>query len=308
MIQRPQLLVIVGPTGSGKSAVALELAKSLGGEILSADSMQVYRGMDIGTDKPAVADRAAVPHHGIDLVEPQIEFTIAMYRRYALATLQAISARGHLSIMVGGTGLYVRAVLDGLCPAPPANEAYRRTLAVEVAHTGSARLYARLLEADPTTATRLHPHDTRRIIRALEVHHTSGRPLSQWQRQTTGLGSQWDVQQVGLRRSRPDLYARIEARVEQMVAAGLVEEARALYTKGVSRTAAQALGYKELFAAFEGCWSVGCAIQCLLRGTRRYAKRQMTWFRRDPRITWLALEGQEPPAQTTTRVRSLLGR
>lgn len=302
----PRLLVLVGPTGSGKSAVAMTLAEQLNGEILSADSMQVYRGMEIGTAKPTREDRRAVPHHGLDLVEPQIEWTVAMYRRYALATLSAIQARGHWPIMVGGTGLYVRAVIDGLCPAPPEDAACRQALAAEATQLGSAVLHDRLRAADPATAAKLHPHDTRRIIRALEVYQVSGRPLSAWQTATTGLAPEWQVTQVGLSRPREELYERIETRVRQMVAAGLVEEARALQAAGVSRTAAQALGYKQLFAAFEGHWSIDEAIERLIQETRRYAKRQLTWFRRDSRIQWLPLDPHEPPLRTAARVRALL--
>ena len=302
----PRLLVLVGPTGSGKSAVAMTLAQQLTGEILSADSMQVYRGMEIGTAKPTREDRRAVPHHGLDLVEPQIPFTVAMYRRYALATLPAIQARGHWPIMVGGTGLYIRAVIDGLCPAPPEDAACRQALAAEAIQVGSAALHDRLRAADPATAAKLHPHDTRRIIRALEVYQVSGRPLSAWQTATTGLAPEWHVTQVGLSRPREELYERIETRVRQMVSARLIEEARALQAAGLSRTAAQALGYKHLFAAFEGQWSVDEAIERLIQDTRRYAKRQLTWFRRDSRIHWLPLEPHEPSLRTAARVRSLL--
>ena len=249
--------------------------------------MQVYRGMDIGTGKPSPDERRRAPHHGIDLVEPQIEFTVAMYRRYAVSTLQAIQGRGRVPILIGGTGLYIRAVLDGLCPAPEAQPAYRQTLMAEASTLGPEPLHVRLQQVDPAAADRIHPHDARRIIRALEVYHVSGRPLSAWQRQTSGLAQTWDVRQVGLLPPRELLDARINVRVLAMVEAGLVEEARGLHAAGVSRTAAQALGYKELFAAFEGRWSMDEAVARIQHDTRRYARRQLTWFRRDPRITWL---------------------
>ncbi|OGX41412.1 MAG: tRNA (adenosine(37)-N6)-dimethylallyltransferase MiaA [Omnitrophica WOR_2 bacterium RIFCSPHIGHO2_02_FULL_68_15] len=285
--RRPLLIVLVGPTASGKSALAVELAERLDGELLSADSMQVYRGMDIGTGKPSPDERRRAPHHGIDLVEPQIEFTVAMYRRYAVSTLQAIQGRSRVPIFIGGTGLYIRAVLDGLCPAPEAQPAYRQTLMAEASTLGPEPLHVRLQQVDPAAADRIHPHDARRIIRALEVYHVSGRPLSAWQRQTSGLAQTWDVRQVGLLPPRELLDARINVRVLAMVEAGLVEEARGLHAAGVSRTAAQALGYKELFAAFEGRWSMDEAVARIQHDTRRYARRQLTWFRRDPRITWL---------------------
>ncbi|MBI4226832.1 MAG: tRNA (adenosine(37)-N6)-dimethylallyltransferase MiaA [Candidatus Omnitrophica bacterium] len=298
------LIVLVGPTASGKSELALALAQQLGGEIVSADSMQVYRGMDIGTNKPSPEERRRAPHHGLDLVEPQIEFTVAMYRRYALGALSAIRARGRIPILVGGTGLYIRAVVDGLCPAPPADPACRQALAREAALIGADALHARLRQADPVTAARVHPHDARRVIRALEVYRVSGRPLSAWHQQTEGLAGAWEIRQVGLLPPREALDARINARVRGMVAAGLVEEARALHAAGVSRTAAQALGYKELFAAFEGRWGMDEAIARIQRETRRYARRQLTWFRRDARIAWLT--PVEAPRDLVPQVRSLL--
>lgn len=306
MTRRPRLVLLVGPTASGKSAIALELARRLHGEILSVDAMQVYQGMDLGTGKPSAAERAAVPHHGLDLVAPQVEFTVAMYRRYAVTTLAAIAARGRVPIMAGGTGLYVRAVVDGLCPAPPADEAYRAQLAQEVAAVGPAGLYASLRQVDPPAAGRIHPHDARRIIRALEVHHTTGRPLSAWQAATTGLGEHWEIRGVGVTRPRPILAARIAARLRGMVAAGLVEEARGIFARGVGRTAAQAIGYKELFAAFAGRWSVEEAMRRIQQETCRYAKRQLTWFRRESLLTWVTLGADDTPAQAATQMLPLV--
>lgn len=303
----PKLVVLVGPTAGGKSALAMALARQIGGEIVSADSMQVYRGMDIGTSKPSVEDRRAVPHHGLDLVEPQVEFTVAMYRRYALTALEAIQARGRTPILVGGTGLYIRAVIDGLCPAPEADPAYRETLEHEAALIGAAALHARLQHADPDAAAKIHPHNTRRVIRALEVYYVSGKPLSVWQRQTAGVAETWAVRQIGLLPPREALDARIDARVRAMVAAGLVPEARALHRQGVSRTAGQALGYKELFAAFEGRWTETEAITRIQRSTRRYARRQLTWFRRDARITWMTPPADASPASLVPSMLAFLG-
>lgn len=299
----------------------MALARRLDGEILAADSMQVYRGLDLGTGKPSPEDRAAVPHHGLDLVAPQMEFTVAMYRRYARSTIQAIRARGRRPLMVAGTGLYLRAVIDGLCPAPPGNPAYRQSLIAEAERLGPAPLHGQLRAVDPAAAARIHPHDTRRIVRALEVHHLSRQPLSQWHAQTDEAEEPQAVVHIGLLRPREALWARIEARVRGMVAAGLVEEARRLYAGGVSRTAAQALGYRQLFAAFSateyggpamscggaGRWSIDEAIEQTIRETRRYAKRQMTWFRRDARITWVTLEADEPADATAHAILALLG-
>ncbi len=208
--------------------------------------------------------------------------------------------------MVGGTGLYVRAVIDGLCPAPPSDLVYRRVLAQEAQAVGVGSLYDRLLAADPLLASRIHPHDARRIIRGLEVYRASGQPLSRWQAQTTGVAQEWDVRQVGLLHLRPRLLQRIDTRVERMMADGLVDEARAIWRRGVSRTASQALGYKQLFAAFADGHSLDGMVPLIQRDTRRYAKRQMTWFRHDPRITWVTPEPDEPAVVTAQRLVPLL--
>lgn len=288
-MSRPRLIVIVGPTASGKSRVAVALARQLNGEILSADSMQVYRGMDIGTSKPSLDERCLVPHHGLDLVDPQVEFTVAMYRRYATVVLPAIAARGRVPILVGGTGLYVRALLDGLCQAPSGDPVLRKALAQQ--STGA--LYAELRQVDQVSAQRIHPHDLRRIIRALEVYRLSGRPLSAWQQDTQGVTAEWSVAYLGLDWPREMLYRRIDERLTQMWRQGFVEEARQVHEDGVGRTAAQALGYKELFAVFSGACPLDQAMDTIRLNTHRYAKRQLTWFRQDPRVRWLRVETLE---------------
>ena len=301
-MNRPRLIVIVGPTASGKSRLALALARQLNGEILSVDSMQVYRGMDIGTSKPSLEDRCLVPHHGIDLVDPQVEFTVAMYRQYAAVTLQAIAARGRTPILVGGTGLYVRAVLDGLCSAPPGDPAIRRALAAKPPEV----LHAQLQQIDPASAQRIHPHDLRRIIRALEVYQQSGRPLSAWQQDTQGLAAAWSVEVFGLDWPRETLYRRIDERVTRMWQQGLVDEARQVYEDGVGRTAAQALGYKTLFSVFSGDHPLDQAADAIRLETRQYARRQLTWFRRDGRIRWVPVETPETLEHLPERILASL--
>ena len=297
MVKQP-LLVVVGPTGIGKSAIAIEVAKRLRGEILSVDSMQVYRGMDVGTAKPTPKEQKGVSHHGIGLIEPTEDFTASAFRQYALQILEEVVVRKHLPILVGGTGLYLRALLDGLCAAPSGDPQYRQKLTLAVARHGAHWLHQELKIKDPLTAKRLHPNDTRRVIRALEVSHLSGKPLSTWQRETKGLAARWRVKLVGLTQGREALYERINQRVDQMLKKGLVQEAKRLHRRRLSKTARQAIGYKELYAHLEGRWDLDEAIEKIRQESRRYAKRQMTWFRKDKRVQWIVIQ----PGQTAIQV------
>lgn len=300
--RRAPILILVGPTASGKSAAAIEAALALDGEVISADSMMVYRGLDIGTAKPSLAERRGVPHHCIDLVDPGHFFTVAEYREAAESALEGIWARGRVPLLVGGTGLYVRVLLwDFALPRPAPDPLLRERLARLAAEEGPAALHRRLAEVDPAAAGRIHPHDVKRVIRALEVYEGSGRPLSQWhqaggRRPVPRFPGVW----VGLTRDRRELYERIDRRVDAQVAAGLVEEARALLARyapqvaaGHGPTALQALGYKELLPYLRGQASLAEALAALKRDTRRYAKRQLSWFRREPLLHWLDVTGQE---------------
>jgi tRNA dimethylallyltransferase len=277
-------IAIVGATASGKSAIALEVARALGNvEIVSVDSMQVYRGLDIGTAKPSAAERAEVPHHLLDLVEPEHDFSVAEFQRAALDALADIAGRGARALLVGGTGLYLRAVIDGLeLPGrfPDARAALER-------EPDDAVLHARLERLDPVAASRTTSSNRRRIVRALEVTIGSGRRFSSF---GPGLDSYPDVAvvQVGVEVPIAELDHRIEARVEAMVAAGLVAEADALRGRALSRTAARALGYAEALDHLAGGRSLEDAIAETVRRTRRLARRQLRWFRRDPRIVWRA--------------------
>lgn len=279
-------VAIVGATASGKSAVALAVARQrVDVELVSIDAMQVYRGMDIGTAKPTAAERAVAPHHLLDLVDPAEEFTLAAFQAAYRHARAGIEARGHHSVLVGGTGLYLRAAVDDL-EIPGQWPEIRDELEAAAAEDVTA-LHRRLVELDPAAATKMEPSNVRRIVRALEVCLGSGRPFSSF---GPGLDAYppIDTVQIGLRWPRADLARRIEARVEQMMVAGLLDEVRALVAAGpLSRTARQALGYKELLDHLEGRADLGEAVTTIVTRTRQFAVRQDRWFRRDPRIRWV---------------------
>ncbi len=286
-----KLLAIVGPTGVGKSDFGVELALRYDGEVISADSMQVYRGMDIGTAKLSPEEMRGVPHHLVDVVDPDQEFSVAEYQKYAEAAIDAILARGCLPVVVGGTGLYIRTLLeDMLFPDPGADWELRRELQQEAARHGNQYLHRRLAGVDPEAAAKLHPNDLRRVIRALEVYTRTGTPISALQAASRNKPPRYDLLIIGLTCDRQELYRRIDLRVDRMIAAGLVDEVRALlerYPPGL--TAMQALGYKEIQGYLAGRYTFDEAIEILKRETRRYAKRQYTWFRRDKRVIWVDL-------------------
>jgi tRNA dimethylallyltransferase len=278
-------LVLLGPTAAGKSALALELGRrDPSVELVNLDSMQVYRGMDIGTAKPSSAERAEVPHHLLDLVDPGEEFSLARFQAEARTVLAAIEARGHRAVLVGGTGLYVRAVVDDL--TLPAR--FPEVRAALDADPDTRSLHRRLAELDPVAASRMEPTNRRRVVRALEVTLGSGRPFSSF-----GPGLEAyppsPLAQLGLRVPPDLLDARITRRFRAMLEAGLLAEVRALLRRpgGLSRTAGQALGYRELAAHLSGRCTLDEAVDEAVRRTRRFARRQVRWFRRDPRIEWL---------------------
>lgn len=283
----PRRVAVVGPTASGKSAVAMAVAERLGDvELVSVDSMQVYRRMDIGTAKPSPDERQRVRHHLLDLVDASDSFTVADFQSAFRAALAEIADRRQRAILVGGTGLYHRAVIDDL-EIPGEWPEVRARLESEIAETGPERLHARLAAVDPEAAGKIEPTNTRRIVRALEVCEGSGRPFSSF---GPGLDTYpaTDVVQIGLRWDRAVLAARIDRRVHEMVADGLVDEVRAIATTtGFSRTAAQALGYKEILAHLAGECSLDEAVEQVVTRTRQFAVRQERWFRRDPRVRWV---------------------
>ncbi len=286
------LVVIVGPTAVGKTAVGIGVARRLGGEILSGDSMQVYRLMDIGTDKPTVEERRGVPHHLIDIVYPHEDFSVADFQRRASMAIADIWGRGRLPLLVGGTGLYISAVIQGYYfPELPADRGLRALLTARAREQGGEELHRELLGIDPDTARRVHPHDLRRLVRALEVYYRTGRSLSSFKREQSGR-SPYDLLVLGLIMDRQTIYRWIEKRVDRMLERGLVEEVAGLLGQGYHEKLKpmQGLGYKELAAYLLGRSTLAEAVRLLKRNTRHLAKRQLTWFRRDPRIHWLSLE------------------
>lgn len=291
-------LTLVGPTASGKTQLALDLARTLGDiEIVSVDSMQVYRGLDIGTAKPTPAERATVSHHLIDVADPSEDWSVARFQTAAREAVAAIESRGHRALLVGGTGLYVQAVVDDL-RFPGEDLELRAELEVGTSEPGGvAAAYAELSELDPDAAARIDPHNARRIVRALEVIRLTGKPFSSF---GPGVGSfgptAFPVRMAGVWLPRAVLAGRIVRRFAAMREAGLVDEVRRLAGSngGLSRTAGQAIGYKELLAHFEGAEpSVDAALETATRRTRSFARRQRMWFRRDPRITWYGA-GENP--------------
>lgn len=289
---RARVLAVVGPTGVGKSALAEELALRLGGEIVSADSMQVYRGMDVGTAKPP-PDERRVPYWCIDLRDPGAPYSAALYQADARAAIADIAGRDHLPVLVGGTGLYVRAALDDWeFPAGEAGTPARAQFDELAARLGPEGLHAHLARLDPASAALIHPNNVRRVLRALEMLD-EGASYAEGNARFAERRSVYDVLMLGLTMDRDELYARIDARVGEMVASGLVDEVRALMDAGYSDalTAAQAIGYKEVVGVVTGAATLEQAVADVARATRRYAKRQLTWLRADPRVRWLDVTG-----------------
>lgn len=282
------LVIIVGPTAVGKSRLALHLAEILGTEIISADSRQVYRGLDIGTDKPSPEDRHRIPHHLIDVVDPWEIFDAGRFQELADQVITRLHREGKIPLVVGGTGMYIRVLVDGLCPAPKADPSLRERLLEVERREGVGTLWRRLQEVDPAAARRIQPRDYPRVLRALEVYHLTGVSLSSLQVEWRSGRPRYRARFLGLTMDRATLYRRIEARVDAMVARGLEEEVRRLVAQGLDERypAMRGLGYAQWLGYFRGEYSREEAIRRLKRDTRRYAKRQWTWFRRDPRIQW----------------------
>ncbi|HJT20239.1 MAG TPA: tRNA (adenosine(37)-N6)-dimethylallyltransferase MiaA [Nitrospira sp.] len=304
------LVAIVGPTAVGKSLIAIEVAKRFDTEILTADSRQVYRGMDLGTDKPALTEQQGVAHRLIDLVDPDEPFNAGLYRRYAAEAIERLHHRRRLPLVVGGTGLYVRTLLKGLCDAPPADPTVRASLRREATEEGPERLYARLMSIDPLSASRLHPRDTSKVIRALEVHHLSERSMSDFQSRHGFAERPYRSLVVGLNRERGALYGRIEARIDRQLNEGLIDEAARLLGRGYTRDSAsmKGLGYRHAAAFLAGDYDRTEMIRRFKRDTRRFAKRQLTWFRSEPDIQWLWIEETETPVRTAKRVSERIER
>lgn len=285
-----KVVVICGPTAAGKTALAIDLARSFGGEIIGADSMQIYRQMDIGTAKPTPEERSLVPHHMIDVCDPDAVFDAAQYARMAREVAARLLEKGVLPFVVGGTGLYLRAFLYGLFEEGGADPGLRERLRAEAEERGTGALLDRLGRIDPETAARLHPNDTYRIIRALEVHALTGETMAEHRAAHRFRDAPYRSLQLGLELPREILYDRIDRRVDLMIGAGFVEEVRGLLDRGYPETlkSMQSIGYRHLADALGGRVSMAEALDTLKRDTRRYAKRQMTWFRAVPGIRWVS--------------------
>lgn len=296
-----QLLVIIGPTASGKSALAMELARAIrGSEILSVDSMQVYRDMNIGTAKPSAAERAEIRHHLIDIVHPNEMFTVAQFVELADAVIRDARSRGAQLIVTGGTPLYFKSLFEGIFEGPGADEVIRARLSSEP----TEELRRRIESLDPAAAQRIHANDRRRMIRALEVFELTGQPISSFQTHWSSDQPKYDARWIGLTWDREALNRRINARVKQMVADGWLDEARSLLAKygPLSKTASAATGYAELLEHLAGRTSLDDAVEQIKIATRQLARRQMKWFRRFPNVTWL--DGQLELSQLLERVRT----
>ncbi len=298
------LVVIVGPTAVGKSRIALEIAKAFETDILTADSRQVYRGMDIGTDKPTVDQQQDVTHRLIDLVEPDQPFNTGLYRRYAVQAIEDQYRDRRLPLIVGGTGLYVKTLVRGLCEAPPADPVLRASLRRDAQKHGPDHLYAQLVACDPTTADRLHPRDESKVLRALEVYRLSGRPMSEFHRQHGFTERPFTSLMIGLNRTRDALYRRFEERIEWQLANGLLDETKRLLARGYSRDlpAMKGLGYRQVSGYLAGEYDSEELVRRFKRDTRRFAKRQMTWFRNEPGIHWMMIDESEPLTVTADRI------
>ena len=292
MKNKPFVLAIVGATASGKTWLGIEMAKKFGGEIVSADSMQIYKGLDIASAKPTKEEMQGIPHHLIDFLERDVSFSAAEYVKLANEKIQDILQRGKLPIIVGGTGLYIDSLLENIqFSEVKSDEEYRRKL-YEIAYTqGNDVLYQMLLNADPKACESIHMNNTVRVVRALEVCHVTGRKFSELKAESRTQESPYDSLILGLNCSdRKILYERINQRVDEMLETGLVEEARNIWIQGGMKTAANAIGYKELIPFFEGNAPLDECIERIKQETRRYAKRQLTWFRRNDRIEWIIFD------------------
>ena len=304
-----RVIAVVGPTAVGKSAIAVEMAQALGAEIVSCDSMQVYRHMPILSQAPTHAQRSQIQHHLVDCIEPTQSFSVGEYRRMAAPIINQILERGKRVLIIGGTGLYLKALTEGLCDAPPADTRIREQLWSECHGEGSAMLYSRLRSVDSLAASRIHPNDARRIIRALEVYALTGRPISTWWRVASAELLQGHVTVIGVERDRDELYERIDQRVLHMIYEdGVINEVRHLLAVPLSRTVRQVHGLADIERYLTGKVSLKDTIAIWQQRVRNYARRQLTWFRQTPMIQWVDLAADEPPWESAERLLDVVRR
>jgi len=300
------LLVILGPTAVGKSEIAISLAKKIDGEIVSADSMQFYRGMNLGTAKPSADEQKIVPHHLIDLLKPDVSFNVFDYAKRAEKIIKEIHRRKKVPILVGGSGLYIRAVVDGLFENPKIDSKKKFSAKEKLRNKSTDFLYQELKKVDRKASQKIHPNDRRRIKRALEVFYTTGIPISVLQRKKPARPFQTLL--IGINRERKELYQRINKRVEAIFAQGFVDEVKTLLENGYTENlnSMQAIGYQETITYLNNERSLAETIELIKKNTRRYAKRQLSWFRQDKRINWLSLGSEETPREVITKIEILL--
>ncbi len=308
-MEKTKIIVIVGPTAVGKSKVAMEVAERFNGEIVSGDSMQIYRYMDIGTAKPSTEDRKRVRHHLIDIRNPDDDFDAAQFKDEASKAIIGIESRRALPIVVGGTGLYLKALTEGIFDVPEVDKALRERLRKEAEESGLPVLYKRLLDVDPAAAAKIGPRNTHRILRALEVFYLTGKPISEYQKEHSFSERPYVSLKIGLLKERETLYKDIDERVEGMIKAGFVEEVSGMLKMGygLDLKAMQSIGYCHICSYLKGDYTLGEAVTLMKRDTRHYAKRQLTWFRRDKEIAWFDVNGGDYLGNIFSEVRGFIG-
>jgi tRNA dimethylallyltransferase len=301
-----KIIFLVGPTAIGKSDIACELAKKINAEIISCDSMQIYKGLRLITSKPTLSLRKKVKHHLIDIIAPCKEYNVFQYRKAALKSVRDILSKGKVPLFVGGTGLYMSILIDGIFSQDTKNKTIRKRLYSQAQKYGNRYLYKRLQNIDPEAALKIHPNDTKRVIRALEVFESCGKPISYFQRQRDGLAKDYDVKIFCLNMEREALNKRIDERVEKMFCKGLVTEVQRLLKTRLGKTAAFAIGIKELKGYICGLYDLEEAKRLIKHNTRSYAKRQLTWFRKDKRVKWVEVADKEKPKKVADRILSFV--
>jgi tRNA dimethylallyltransferase len=300
------ILFLVGPTASGKTEVSLSLAKKLNAEIISCDSMQIYKGMDILSSKPTKMFRKRIRHYLLDVVTPDKEYNVSRFRKEALKAIEDVIKHGKRPLFVGGTGLYATVLLDGIFDLRTENKSIRNKLSLLAKRYGSVYLHNRLKRVDPAAALKIHPNDARRLIRALEVYEVTGKPISELQKQRKGLRNDFNVRIFCLKPDKDILVKRIERRVERMFKDGLVKEVKKLRRQKLSRTARYAIGIQELSSYLNGECDLKAAKQLIKRNTFLYAKRQLTWFRKDKTIEWISVSGKDTSQAIALRIANKL--
>jgi len=314
------IIFIVGPTAIGKTSLAIELARRIDGEIISADSMQIYKGMRTLSQAPTELEKKRARHHLVGLLDPRKEYSVAEFIKKASAAIASIIKRKKMSIVAGGSGLYVKGLIDGLFPSPEADSKFRSKMERFAAKYGSRKLHSRLSKIDPASAGTIHPNDVRRIIRALEIYHSTGRTMTELKASTRGLKDRYDIRIFGLTRPREELYSQIDARVDKMFRQGIMREVRALARKGMSKTARSAIGYREtleylrkhkgkkgIIGEDKGAKreDIEALKELIKTNTRRFAKRQMTWFGADKRIEWFDVSKMSEKSLVNSIVKAI---